>query len=94
MGYSEDPTMVRVDFFRQHCNWYTTEAVKWTGAYWAAEASVREAFKKTLREHLGKRLSEMTAVCLNPYHELSHPIMLCNGEWADSSVGRKHATNT
>ena len=91
MGYSEDPTMVRVDFFRQHCNWYTTEDVKWTGAYLAAEASLHEAFRKTLREHLGKRFSEyfeqMTAVCLNPYHELSHPIMLCKGEWADSSGG-------
>ena len=33
MGYSEDETMVRVDFFKPSGKWYTTEAVKWTGAW-------------------------------------------------------------
>ena len=29
MGYSEDDSMVRVDFFKTSGRWYTTEAVKW-----------------------------------------------------------------
>jgi len=31
MGFTEDETVVRVDFFKESGKWYVTEAVKWTG---------------------------------------------------------------
>lgn len=46
MGYSNDNTMVRVDFFKPSGKWYTTEAVKWMG--WGHENLIHEAFAKSL----------------------------------------------
>jgi hypothetical protein len=95
MGYSNDPSMVRVDFFREGGKWYTTEAVKWTGSYFACPPSgtseikcecIHDAFIHSLRDHFAdhpNRLCEMSAVCLKPYHEHSHPLMLKNGGWID-----------
>lgn len=79
MGYSEQEDVVRVDFFRDTGKWYTTEAVRWCGGY-SKESGIMEAFRTSLRQHLlqpsGKlRLAGMFAVCLEPYHELSHPLM-------------------
>lgn len=79
MNYSNDESMVRVDFFKPSGKWYTTEAVKWTGGY--RDVHIIDAFKASLREHLEGRLSDMDAVCLEPYHEHQHPIMLKNGSW-------------
>lgn len=91
MGYSDDPSMVRVDFFKPSGKWYCTEAVKWTGKYFGKYEKgieIREdvqlpldAFATSLCNHLDNRLSEMTAICLEPYHEFSYPLMLKNGEW-------------
>ena len=86
MGYSDDDSIVRVDFFKPSGKWYCTEAVKWTGA-WKGKIKdggelIHDAFSKSLRDHLkGSRLSEMDAICLEPYHEFSHPISLKNGSW-------------
>lgn len=85
MGYSEDPAMVRVDFFKSSGKWYETEAIKWTGA-WKGKIDeggelIHDAFAKSLREHLGNRLSDKDAVCLHPYHEHEHPIQIKNGGW-------------
>jgi len=82
MGYSADDNMVRVDFFKPSGKWYTNEAVKWTGE-WKGQG-IFEAFAQSLRDHLRNgRLSEMDAVCLEPYHEHCHPIMLKNGAWVN-----------
>ena len=81
MGYSDDDSMVRVDFFRSSGKWYTTEAVRWTGSY---EADLFEGFKQSLRDHFmdaPRRLSEMDAVCLHPYHQNAYPIQLKGGSW-------------
>lgn len=78
MGYSADENMVRVDFFRESGKWYCSEAVKWTGE-WTGKSSILDEFARSLIQHLrdgGIRLSEMTAVCLEPYHEHSHPLMM------------------
>lgn len=81
-NYSDDETMVRVDFFKESGKWYTTEAVKWIGY---TNIAIHEAFKQSLRNHFAKdnptRLSEMDAICLEPYHEHRHPIMLKSGSW-------------
>jgi len=76
MGYSVDNTIVRVDFFRPGGKWYESVAVKWTGGY--DNVDMKEAFIKSLKDTLHGRLSGMTAVCLEPCHRYSHPIMLIN----------------
>ncbi len=86
MGYSEDDSMVRVDFFKSSGKWYETEAVKWTGGYQSQEQLIHDAFKQSLRDHFKKtseRLSGMDAVCLHPYHETKCPIMIREGGWIE-----------
>lgn len=78
-NYSNDPAMVRVDFFRETGKWYDTEAIKWTGKY--KNSVIHNEFKKSLRDHLKGRYSDMDAICLEPYHEHSHPIQIKNGGW-------------
>ena len=80
MGYSDDSSMVRVDFFKPTGKWYCTEAVKWTGEY-SGKFLIHDQFAKSLRKHLGQRLSDMDAVCLHPYHEHAHPIQIKSGGW-------------
>ena len=84
MGYSEDDAMVRVDFFKESGKWYTTEAVKWTGKF--QDCLIHDAFKESLKNHFQKgenplRLSEMDAICLEPYHIHAHPICIKSGGW-------------
>lgn len=84
MGYSEDPAMVRVDFFKSSGKWYATEAVKWTGKWSGKNSVIHDEFEKSLRDHFKdqpERLSDTDAVCLHPYHEDAHPIQLKNGSW-------------
>ena len=73
MGYTTDPEMIRVDFFKPSGKWYTTESIKWVGSY---TTDLHEGFKRSLRASLGDRLKGMTAVCLHPYHELAFPLMI------------------
>ena len=72
MGYSEDDSMVRVDFFKSSGKWYTAEAVKWLDY----KGDIHDIFKRSLDGHLEGRLSGMIAVCLHPCHEHSHPLMI------------------
>jgi len=84
MHYSNDPSMVRVDFFKPSGKWYTTEAVRWTGEWRGDKQLIHDAFIQSLRDHfmeVPRRLSNMDAVCLEPYHENSHPIQIKNGGW-------------
>lgn len=93
MGYSDDDSVVRVDFFKPSGKWYCTEAVKWTGPYCGStyymqdsarkphgrpHALIHDAFLQSLKDHFGDkpRLVDMQAVCLEPYHEYSHPISI------------------
>lgn len=81
MGYIENDRMVRVDFFAESGKWYTIEAVLWTGGY-GSPVLIHEAFATSLRDHFKdnpNRLNQLDAVCLEPYHEFSHPIMLKKG---------------
>jgi len=93
---SNDPAMVRVDFFKERGKWYTTEAVEWTGPYLGKDEAtgkvtlIHDSFVESLAAHFEKsedptdlaqkggrwRLEEMVAVCLEPYHEHSHPLMV------------------
>ena len=81
MRYSDDPEMVRVDFFKASGKWYCTEAVRFSDYN---EPDIHFAFAKALREHFKNcpdRLSDMMAVCLEPYHKNEHPLMLTSGAW-------------
>lgn len=81
-NYSEDPAMCRVDFFKPSGKWYCTEAVRFVKWKASPDNLIHDAFKQSLREHFKDtpdRLSGMTAVCLDPHHELSHPLMI--KEW-------------
>lgn len=83
-NYSNDPAMVRVDFWKPSGKWYTTEAVKWTAPWKGSEVLIHDGFKKSLKDHFKndpERLSDMDATCLEPYHEYSHPIKLKAGSW-------------
>ena len=55
MGYSEDDSMVRVDFFKSSGKWYTAEAVKWLDY----KGDIHDIFKRSLDGHLEGRLSGM-----------------------------------
>jgi hypothetical protein len=79
MNYSNDDSMVRVDFFKPSGKWYETVAVKFV-CYWSSDKPggmlVEDAFVKSLELCMGDRLKGMTAVCLEPYHEHTHPLMV------------------
>ena len=83
MNYSDKSSHARVGFFKQRGKWYTTEEVVWPDGMYSG-VLIHDAFKAALREHFKDnpdRLKGMIAVCLDPYHELAHPLMLVNG-WA------------
>lgn len=73
-NYSSNPGSVRVDFFKESGKWYATEAVD-MGPYYNMDF-LHDAFARALWTHLEGRLDGMLAVCLQPYHKHSHPIML------------------
>ena len=80
-NYSENPQSVRVDFFRPTGKWYTTKVIifdRWYGTNESdeIEETIHDTFKRCLREQLGGRLNGMIAVCLEPYHEHAHPLMV------------------
>lgn len=79
MGYSDRSDSVRVDFFRTTGKWYSTEAVVWTGQY--NGGLIHDEFARSLRDHLRRengsyRHEKMVAVCLEPYHQHAHPLMM------------------
>lgn len=83
-NYSDDAASVRVDFFKESGKWYCTEAVVWLeGLYFGRSKEgeinlIHDAFRKSLDAHFGgrPRLRGMRAICLEPYHEHSHPISI------------------
>jgi len=91
MNYSNDPEMVRVDFFKDSGKWGYTEAMKWdryrttlvteNETYIASNyEDIQGTFKRCLREQFPDRFIGLTAVCLEPYHEHAHPLMVRNWE--------------
>ncbi len=87
--YSNDPEMVRVDFFKASGKWYTTEAVKWTGKWKGSEQLIHDSFKQSLQDHFKfdpDRLSDMDVICLEPYHSHAHPIQLKAGSWKKDQI--------
>jgi hypothetical protein len=80
--FSDHSDSVRVDFFRETGKWYCTEAVRMNGCF--EGGNLIDIFEQALYRHLlteldggvlSVRLRGMWAVCLDPYHEHSHPLM-------------------
>lgn len=76
-NYSDNPGMVRVDFFKTPGKWYMTEAWDMSDFYdflpgpWEA---VEEMLGKSER---GRSLMfQFTIIVLEPYHKNAYPIML------------------
>ena len=88
MGYNANDSYVRVDFFKESGEWHTTQAVKWTGSYLTSSEYDGQlpcdAFAQSLRDHFKKcpdRLSDMDAICIEPYHEYKQPLQIKAGGW-------------
>ena len=79
-NYIEDESSCRVDFFKPSGKWYTTIAVKFKDEDWKGEGGIgpHEGLKNAIGDS-NNGLSGMTAICLEPYHEWSHPISIVWG---------------
>lgn len=77
MNYSNEPSMVRIDFWKPSGKWYTTEAMKWVGY----NGYIWDEFKDSLQKHLGIRMADMTVTCLEPYNKNSFPLCYKDGDW-------------
>lgn len=76
MCYSK---IVRVDFFKQSGKWHAKEGMLWD-RYKSVDSngyeSLRDTFLRCLKNQFGDRYNGMIAVCLEPYHEHSYPVMV------------------
>lgn len=78
MGFTKNNNMVRVDFFRDTGKWYATNEMVWDRYHSTVNGGfeyLQETFCRCLRQHFGEYYKGMTAVCLEPHHEHSHPVM-------------------
>lgn len=73
--YSRDPENCRIDIFRESGKHYTTIQIRINGFDYN-HSSTKEAVRKNLYEELGdNQYAGFLAVCLEPYHKNSHPVM-------------------
>lgn len=83
MGYIDNPNMVRVDLFKGSGKWYCTVSLNWD-RYRSVNAQdgsedvedIRSTFYRCMASQFQNRFSGLTAVCLEPYHEHEHPLMI------------------
>lgn len=73
-NYSDCTNSCRVDFFKPSGKWYATEAIIFS--YWSKNTSIHKAFEDGLLNSAKGKYIGMTAICLHPYHELSHPLSI------------------
>ena len=78
MNYSDDVNSVRIDIFKTSGKWYTTIAVKWNeGHYFGKDKMLKDALLEAVKNHPDGNLERgWIIVCLEPYHENSHPQMI------------------
>lgn len=75
MNYSNTPGMVRVDRFKIRGKWYETMAVDMSEFY--EEPNIHAALRKAIEASGHKiNLVDFMYVCLEPYHQYEHPIIL------------------
>lgn len=71
--YTDNPGMVRVDYFKPSGKWYMTEAHDMSDYY--NDPDIHRAIEAML-ERDGRNLKHFTRVILEPYHRNAYPIML------------------
>lgn len=71
--YSRSPARVRVDFFKESGKWHATEEMHWD---YYESLDIHDAFLHCLIAQFNGLYAGMTAVCLEPYHIFSHPLMI------------------
>lgn len=84
MGYDNNDSMVRVDFFKPSGKWYTTVALRWDRykSKGFEDMEKLELINDTFRRYLTKQFydlfvrDKLIAICLEPYHEHSCPLMV------------------
>ena len=72
--FSNNPGMVRVDRFKPRGKWYDTFAVDMS-RFWKAPL-IHDAVEQAITEAGYAVTPDWIYVCLDPYHQHSHPIML------------------
>ena len=72
-GFSTNPENVRVDIFKESGKWYTTVTLEFKGY---KDKLIHDAFEDSMKDQYNGYWKDMTAVCLDPYHEHSHPLMI------------------
>lgn len=77
MGYTTNESSVRVDIFKSTGKWEQSIAIDMNNVYFKPLAN--EALKEALRINkfrpCEKSESARIVVCLDPYHENSHPLI-------------------
>lgn len=80
-NYSNNPGMVRVEFFKPNGKWYMTEAHDMS-EFWDYGIIPHDAVKAAL-EKAGRWLPHFTIVVLEPYHKSAYPVMFVADPWED-----------
>ena len=75
MGYTIEDKMVRVDIFKPSGKWYDTVEMEWD-TYESENELIHEIFHRCMGEQSAGDYIGMTAVCLDPYHKHSVPLMI------------------
>lgn len=70
MGYTEDDSQVRTEYFKLSGKWYCTEALDMSGQYDAMHAPL------AVERARGNAHPEMWCVVLDPYHKGSYPVLM------------------
>lgn len=79
--YSDNPGMVRVDFFKPSGKWYMTEAHDMSGYYDSPEAHLGiERMLSVSRDGRPYWWRQFTVVVSEPHHKNAHPQMIVSGE--------------
>lgn len=82
-NYSDNPGMVRVEYFKPSGKWYMTEAIDMS-AHWD-DAYVWDAVKASLDDSRPDKSpgwwKHFTVVCLEPYHKSAYPQMFVADSW-------------
>lgn len=78
--FSESPNHVRVDIWKPSGKWYDAIMLVWPESEWGRDRRMHATFRREIDRQQPGRFRGMIATCLEPYHELSHPIMIVIGE--------------
>jgi hypothetical protein len=80
--YNARPNNCRVDIFKESGKWYDTISVSFKDNEWKARNAdgafnpIHKSFSNALHEAIRDNFKGCYAVCLEPYHENAHPLMI------------------